>query len=171
MTRSTPTVRIRPIRPADHDRLIGFYRAMSEDARYARFLRVTRGLSEPEATGFCGPDHEHREGLVAEVLGGPEDGRLVGHLCLDPIDGDAFEMAVAVADDHRRQGIGGRLLRAAIEWAGEHRVRRLHATMLATNAPILALVRSSGLPLRLRDPEAGVVTADITIDAAMPSAA
>lgn len=171
MTSLAPTIRIRPIRPADHDLLVELYGGMSADTRYARFLRATGCLSEVEADRFCGPDHEHREGLVAEVHGGSEDGRLVGHLCLDPLEDGAFEMALAVADGHRRQGIGRRLLRAAIDWAAEHEVHRLHATMLATNTPILGLMRSMGLPLELGDPDAGVVTADITIDAALPSAA
>ena len=171
MTRSTPLVRIRPIRPADHDELIDLYRTMSADARYGRFLRAIAGLSEREAAGFCGPDHEHREGLVAELHGGPEDGRLIGHLCLDPLEDGSFEMAVAVADDHRRQGIGRRLLHAAITWAEQRGVHRLHASMLTTNTAILGLVRSIGRPVRLGDPGAGVVTADISIDAVVERAA
>jgi acetyltransferase len=170
MTSATPTIRIRPIRSADREPLVELYGRMSADTRYARFLRATGRLSDLEATRFCGPDHQHREGLVAEVHGGAEDGRLVGHLCLDPMEDGSFEMALAVADGHRRQGIGRRLLRAAIDWAGQHEVHRLHATMLTTNTPILGLMRSMRLPVALGDPDAGVVTADITIDAALPSA-
>lgn len=157
------TIRIRPIRATDRVGLVALYAGLSPDARYARFLRAIGGISEVQATGFCGPDHEHREGLVAELLGGPEDGRIVGHLCLDPLDDGALEMAVAVAEDHRREGIGRRLLDAAVDWATRHDVPRLHATMLATNTPILALVRATGLPVELHDPDAGVVAVDIEL--------
>src|SRR3712207_6444251 len=75
--------RVRPVRETDQDRLVAFYAGLTPESRYARFLRATGGISDGLATSFCGSDHEHGEGLVAEVLGGPEDGTLIGHLCLD----------------------------------------------------------------------------------------
>ena len=167
----TTSIRIRAIRPEDLEHLVALYAGLSADARYARFLRATGGITEQDAARFCGPDHEHGAGLVAEVRGGPEDGRLVGHLCLEPAGTQAHELAVAVADDHLREGIGRRLVAAAVEWAAEHRVRHLHATMLATNAAILGLIRSAGLPLVVGDAHAGVVNADIDVAGAIPLAA
>lgn len=163
-----PAVRIRPIRPTDRAGLLALYAGLSADARYARFLRASGGISELQATGFCGPDHEHREGFVAEVLGGPDDGRLVGHLCLDPLGDGAVEMAVAVAEDHRRAGIGRGLLDGAIRWGRDHDIPRLHATMLATNTAILALVRSIGLPVVMHRPDAGVVAVEIGLAPGRP---
>jgi acetyltransferase len=165
MTRTAPAIRIRPVRPDDGPELVAHYAALSADARYARFLRATAGLSDREANGFCRPDHDHADGFVAEVHGGPDDGRLVGHLCLDPLDDGRVELAVAVADDHRRQGIGRRLLAAAVAWAEEHRIDRMAASMLVTNTPILALIRSTGLPVEVGRPDAGIVRADIRVPA------
>ena len=99
----------------------------------------------------------------------------MGHLCLDPVEDSAFEMAVAVADGWRGQGIGRRLLNEAIEWASRHGIAQLRATMLATNIPILALIRSTGRTVVLTSPDCGVIEAQIAItpwvDAASNSAA
>ena len=53
-------------------------------------------------------------------------------------------MAVAVADDFHRRGIGRALLAGAIRWAHGHRIRRLRASMRWSNGAIISLVRSSG---------------------------
>lgn len=88
---------------------------------------------------FCGPDHEHREGLVAvlDEPGAPAP-TIVGHLCLEPSGNQEVEMAVAVADRWQRHGIGRRLLVAAMTWGDDHGIDRLRASMVSTNAAILS---------------------------------
>jgi GNAT superfamily N-acetyltransferase len=162
---------IRPVAETDRAELTRFYAALSADSRYARFLRASAGISDGVAASFCGPDHEHREGLVAIARVAGAEERIVGHLCLDPTDDGAFEMAVAVADGWRHRGIGRALLRAAIDWAHRHGIRRLRATMLATNTPVLALIRSVSRDVRLDSPECGVVEAVIDIGPGVPAAA
>src|SRR4051812_35673005 len=66
------TLRIRPIDGADGDGLTAFYAALSPESLEARFHGAARGLGGRAAGYMCGPDHDHREGIVAEVLG--EDG-------------------------------------------------------------------------------------------------
>lgn len=172
---TSPTARspigIRPVLPTDRPALTRFYATLSAESRYARFLGASAGISDGVAASFCGPDHEHREGLVAVAREADAEERIVGHLCLDPLDDGAFEMAVAVADRWRQQGIGRALLGDAIDWARRHGVRRLRATMLATNTPVLALIRSSGQHVRLDSPECGIVEAVIDIEAEVPAAA
>lgn len=166
-----PSVAIRPVQPADHSELSRFYAALSDDSRYARFLSTMHGITDGAAETFCGPDHEHREGLVAtyRTLDGRE--RIVGHLCLDPVGDGTFEMAVAVADIWRGRGIGRRLSSDAIDWARRHGIVRLRATMLATNGPVIALIRSTGCRVVLCEPDGGVIEASIEIGSAAHAAA
>ena len=178
MSRPTPgttPVEVRPVQPADQADLARFYASLSADSRYARFLATSRGITDHAAESFCGLDHEHREGLVALASLPDRSAQIVGHLCLDPVEDSAFEMAVAVADGWRGQGIGRRLLNEAIEWASRHGIAQLRATMLATNIPILALIRSTGRTVVLTSPDCGVIEAQIAItpwvDAASNSAA
>jgi acetyltransferase len=165
-------IRIRPIEPGDSDALLAFYAGLSTDSLALRFHGASKGIAERAARFFCGPDHEHREGLVA-VLDEPSATvpTIVGHLCLEPSGDHEVEMAVAVADRWQRRGIGRRLLGAAITWAADHEVDRLRASMLSTNAAILGLLRSIGRVVKLSMPGAGVVDATIELSDALRPAA
>ena len=164
-------VQIRPIRTADRDELSRFYGGLSADSRYARFHAVSRGIGEEAADVLCGPDHEHREGLIAEIVRADTDADgIVGHLCLEPCEA-GFEMAIAVADDWQRCGVGRSLLRAALEWAADHGIARLEASTLSTNCAILGLIASVERPVRLSAPSAGVIIVTIDIGGALPNAA
>src|SRR5918994_962106 len=118
-------IRIRVIEPGDHDALLRFYSGLSADSLARRFHGVSNGIADRAAAFFCGPDHEHREGLVA-VMGEPRAPRatIVGHLCLEPRGVGEVETAVAVADAWQRHGIGRRLLQAAVAWGELHGIRR-----------------------------------------------
>jgi acetyltransferase len=164
-------VQIRPIRSGDRDELTRFYGGLSADSRYARFHAVSPGIGEEAADILCGPDHEHREGLVAEIVRADPDGvGIVGHLCLEPCEA-GFEMAIAVADDWQRCGVGRSLLGAALDWAAEHGIAQLRASMLSTNSAILALIASLECPIGLSAPSAGVISVTIDVGGALPNAA
>jgi acetyltransferase len=167
-----PSVLIRPIEPGDRDALMRFYVALSADSLALRFHGASNGIAERAARFFCGPDHEHREGLVAvlDEPGAPAP-TIVGHLCLEPSGGHEVEMAVAVADRWQRHSIGRRLLVAAMTWAEANGVDRLRASILSSNAAILGLLRSMGRVVTLTNPGAGVVDATIDLSNARRPAA
>ncbi len=161
-------VRIRPIRRDDREELASFYGRLSPDSRFERFHAVSRGIGDDAAGLLCGPDHEHREGFVAEpvdpALGSP---RIIGHLCLEPAE-SGIEMAVAVADAWQGRGIGKALLLAAIDWAKTHGITRLQASVLSTNSSVLRLIASVGRPVHESIPSAGVVIATIDVGSTLP---
>jgi GNAT superfamily N-acetyltransferase len=165
------TYRIRAIRPDDRDALLRFYAGLSPESRQARFHGASPQVGAPAVTYLCGPDHAHREGLVAEAF--DDDGRIriIGHVCLEPLEPRIAEMAIAVADGWQRQGVGRALLDAAADWARAHGIATLLASMLWGNAAVLALVRSMGRPISFGAAECGTVEALIRIGDALPSAA
>ena len=165
------TYRIRPIGPEDRDALLRFYDGLSPESRQARFHGMAPTVGTPAAAYFCRPDHDHREGLVAEVV--DDNGRLaiIGHVCLEPVEPGVAEMAIAVADAWQRRGVGRALLRAAIDWAQSHGIGTLSASMLWGNAPVLALVRSMGCPVSFGAADGGTVEALVRIGGALPNAA
>ena len=164
--------RIRPIRPDDRAALTRFYEDLSRDSLNLRFHGACRGIGDRAAGQFCGPDHEHREGIVA-VMPADEAGgsRIVGHLCLEPTGPDELEMAVAVADDVRRQGIAGALLTASIAWAQAHGIGHLRASMRWNNPAVISLVRTAGYPVTWSSPAGGGLEAVIDVARTMTSAA
>ncbi|MGZ3588320.1 MAG: N-acetyltransferase family protein [Candidatus Limnocylindrales bacterium] len=152
--------RIRRIRPADLDALACFYAGLSPDSRRLRFFSAGSGLAADAASGFCHPDHAHEEGFVALVAG-----RIVGHLCLEPTDDGALEMAIAVADALQGRGLGRRLLGTATAWARHHGYLRLKATILADNVPMLRLLHAIDGRVELGPPQAGVIAATVELTA------
>jgi GNAT superfamily N-acetyltransferase len=162
---------IRPIQPADRHELSRFYAGLSADSRLARFHAVGAGIGDEAASLLCGPDHEHREGFVAEPTDAlPGDPEIVGHLCLEP--GDAgLEMALAVADACQGRGLGRALLLAALDWAKDQDVALLKASMLSTNSAVLGLIASIGRPVQESTASAGVVLVTIDVGQRWPKAA
>src|SRR5438093_2699844 len=89
---------LRSITPRDRAGLTEFYAGLSADSRIARFHGVAPTIPEATATFFCGPDHQHREGVVAECFDAAGHPVIIGHVCIEPISNDVAEMAIAVAD-------------------------------------------------------------------------
>lgn len=166
------TVTVRAIGPTDDAALRRFYAELSDDSRALRFLGPAPCLGTTLARSFCSPDHEHREGFVA-VLVDPDlgDERIVGHLCVEPSNDITAEIAVAVADAMHGQGIGRRLVEAGVTWARAAGLRRLVATAFVSNAAILGLLRSLGLPVRVELRGCGTCRASIDLATSMPAAA
>jgi len=168
----TGDVGIRPIRAGDTSELERFYAGLSDESRRLRFFAVTRGLSAAQSAAFCSADHAHREGFVATIPDprGRRD-RIIGHLCLEPAGDGRAEVAIAVADEFQRGGIGRRLTTAAIAWAQAAGVDTLTASMLTSNAGIHRLVAALGLPSRLQPSGVDTSRVDITVPAAPALAA
>jgi RimJ/RimL family protein N-acetyltransferase len=155
--------RLRPITDRDRADLSRFYAGLSPSSRAARFHGATSTIADATATLFCGPDHEHREGIVAESVDG--DGRpvIIGHVCIEPIDDEAAEMAIAVADAWQRRGVGRAMLAEAIDWAQRHDIRRLVASMQWGNTAVLALVRSMGYPVTFGGSDVSTIEAYLDV--------
>lgn len=166
---SAERIVVRPITPADQTRLTAFYAGLSDESRRTRFLGPCSGIGERQSNAFCTPDHAHSEGFVA-VTGAGLGERIVGHVCVEPEGSGTAEVAVAVAEALRGQGIGRRLVEAAVDWARRDGLRALTATMLADNPAIQRLLTSLGLPCRTRPIGAGVVEIRIELDAARSAA-
>lgn len=131
-------IRVRRIAPEDAAELERFYAGLSPDSRAQRFHGGSRGVSGEQAAGFAAADHRHRDGLVAVA-----DGRIVGHLVLEPLEPGVEELAVAVDDRYRHRGVGTLLLAAAFASARLRRIDRLVAWVAAANLPMRRLLESS----------------------------
>jgi RimJ/RimL family protein N-acetyltransferase len=160
-------VTIRPIESSDRDDLFGFYRGLSPAASFARFMGMGTELAAEAADRFACANHTSADGLVAVLHeAGPDDGRIVGHLCMEPDGTGAEEIAVAVAEGFRGRGIGTALMHEAVQSAHRRRVPRLTATMFATNQAMRRLMLDAGPPAIVDELDAGVEA--IELDAAVP---
>jgi acetyltransferase len=143
-----PTLyRLRSISAQDGAALTRFYAELSPDSRALRFHGGGLSIPDGTATFFCGPDHEHREGIVAESFERTGQPTIIGHLCLEPADGETAEMAIAIADAWQHHGVGRALLEQAIGWARAHGFARLLASMLGGNTGMALLLGCVGYPI------------------------
>ena len=76
----------------------------------------------------------------------PEDENILGYLVMlrDPDQPTAAIRDLVVAEGHRRQGLGLRLLAAAKRWANEHDILRIVAETQTKNYPAIALYQKAG---------------------------
>ena len=148
-----------------------FYQGLSSDSVNARFHGAMHGIPDRAARSFCGPDHEHREGIVATSRDTDEAGILIGHLCLEPTPDGDVEMAVAVADTWQHRGIGRALVESGMDWARAHRFGRVRAAIRWSNPAIIGLLRSVGRPMRFCCDTDSELEALIDITGALPAAA
>ena len=154
-----PPYLIRAITADDGTALTRFYAALSPDSFEARFHGAGGGIRGSVARYLCGPDHDHREGLVTEAIGDDGSPLIIGHVCIEPTTVGEAEMAIAVADAWQRHGIGRAMLAEAIVWAQAHGVERLVASVRYGNGAILGLIGSMGRPVTFGECDGGVVDA------------
>ena len=138
-------IRVRRIAPGDLVALERFYGDLSPDSRQLRFHGASRGITHAAAERFAAADHLMRDGFVAVA-----DGRIVGHLVLEPLGPSMEELAVAVEDGTQHRGIGTLLMAAAAASARLRGVSRLVAWVKADNRAMQHLLSGSKHPFRVR---------------------
>jgi acetyltransferase len=156
---------VRPVDGLDGAGLRSFYDHLSADSRRSRFLGSGAQVSSRQCEAFCQVDHRNREGFVAVMCEqGPNDGLIVGHICLEPLEPGHEAIAVAVADSFQGRGIGRELVRIAVESARQRGVRELVASTFAANGRMLRLLHLvPGESTTLRSADGGVVEAIIPL--------
>jgi len=135
--RVAPEIEIRPLEPTDATRLLDFGCHLSLETRYRRFFSPIRSLPGPVLTRLVTVDHRNREALAATV-----GDQVVGVVRYDrsTTEPEAAEVAVVIADDWHRHGLGRRLLLELTALAVARGIRVFTATTLLENRPVAALL-------------------------------
>jgi GNAT superfamily N-acetyltransferase len=136
-------VLVRPIRPADDDQLAGLHARLSKDSIYRRYFSFKSALSPAEIQRFTGIAEEWRFALV----GVRSTGQLAGVARYEGQAGrtDA-EIALIVDDALHHMGLGTLLLQRLVDVAIVSGMTSLTAVVLASNMPMLHLLRALPVP-------------------------
>jgi GNAT superfamily N-acetyltransferase len=132
-------VTIRPIRIADTEMEAAFIRQLSPQSKRYRFLGGVKELSTSELARLCDVDGSHSMAFVATIR---DDGREteIGVSRYAPnSSADVREIAVTVADDWQRKGLGTTLMKQLIRSARDNGVKHLYSIDFADNAAMRAL--------------------------------
>jgi RimJ/RimL family protein N-acetyltransferase len=138
--RNGETLRIRPIRPDDEQRLVELYSRLSRQTAYQRFFTVMRRLPSDWVHYFANVDYRRRLALVAEreTVAGVE---IVGVGRYEPSDEEGTgEVAFVLEDGYQGQGLGAVLLDAVVRAGTERGLTRFRAFVLAENRRMLSLL-------------------------------
>lgn len=137
MDRPPTDVRIRPIAPDDHVRLVAFHGGLSAESVRNRFFTAHPQLSPTEVEHFTHVDGRERVAFVAT-----EGDTIVGVGRLERLPGSRdAEVAFVVADDHQRQGLSTRLLQQLEQAARPLGITHFVADTLFSNTAMLHVLR------------------------------
>ena len=136
-------VDVRPLERCDRGLLAAAIRRLSDQSRYFRFASPKPRMSERELDHLVDVDHRDHEALLAID---PLTGRGVAVARYIQIVGEpgVVELAVTVADDWQRFGLGSALLAGVMKRAGDEGHSTVRASVLATNGRSIAMLRRAG---------------------------
>lgn len=134
---------LRPIGPGEHGPLNEVFDAMSEQSRFSRYLTSLNQMPSGMRRALTAVDGHDHVAWLASV-----EGRPVGigrYIRTAPC---TVEVAFEVVDAHQGRGLGTVLVDALSTVAAVSGIRRVEATVLASNKVSLLLLRRIGLSFR-----------------------
>jgi GNAT superfamily N-acetyltransferase len=155
------SISVRPLSQDDGERLRDLFFRLSPLSVYRRFMSPLPAPREEGLRRLLDVDHCEREALAAldgdDIVAVARYARLPGS--------ESADIAVVVADDWQRDGLGHLLLERLAGLARRRGIRHFQATVLGDNAPALQLVRSL-FPASRAHWETGVAEFEIPLNRA-----
>jgi acetate---CoA ligase (ADP-forming) len=157
------TIRLRPIRPDDKQRMLDMWGRTSAESRRMRFHGLFH-LDESNVGRFTDLDPATQLALVATRGRGEREAIIgVARYERDPDLPDHAEFAALVEDAHQGRGVGTLLIRHLAQIAAEAGITNLSGDILADNTRMLNLVRDIGLEYQSDRDGGGVVRSDLEV--------
>ncbi len=153
ISRDGVRVLLRPARVTDEAALQHLLYSCSDDTLFQRFLGH-RGPHPKEALQTLADLSDARNMAVVATPPGSDEVVAIARYDVNPSTGLA-ELAFLVRDDWQNRGVGTALMRRMVEIAHARGLGGFELTVLEWNAPMLALIRQSGLEVKSHD-EGGV---------------
>jgi acetyltransferase len=162
-------VTIRPTLPQDLGLQREFFRTLSAEGRYCRFMTPLNELPEALAQRFASIDYCSHLALLAEVF---EDGleTMIGEAryVVDERDPATCEFVIAIANDWQTRGIARTLLDRLERQAAASGIRRMVADTLLVNKAMIGLATRTGYAVRANREDAALARLEKSLT---PSAA
>jgi acetyl coenzyme A synthetase (ADP forming)-like protein len=144
--RTGRTLRIRPIRPSDHDALRRFFDGLSAESLHARFFD-SRRITDRFIDGMANIDYVLDFGVVGEIGG---EIVAVAHYFASRRTPHVAEVAFTIADELHGRGVGTHLLQTLAAVARTHQIDTFEAEVLTENEKMIDVFRCSGFDVGMR---------------------
>lgn len=140
-------ITIRPIRPEDATIEQDFFKKLSTQSRYFRFMQRLNELTQDMLIRFTQLDYSRELALIAVTdMEGQEIEVGVARYTMNP-DGKSCEFALVVADEWQHRSIGSRLMKALINSARQQGFTHMEGEILSSNINMQRLVEGLGFQL------------------------
>ena len=149
---------VRPIMPADADRLRRFHAGQSAESIYLRFFAPLKVLSDKDVARFTEVDYDWRVALVATV-----HGEIIGIARYDRLDTTTAEVAFHISDAHQGRGVGSVLLEHLAAIGQERGVANFVADVLPQNRKMIQVFTEAGYEVSYHF-EDGVIAVALQIE-------
>ena len=155
---------LRPMKPEDESLVSEFLSNCSEDTVYFRYFKLIKNWTHEMLIRFTQNDYDRELGLMAIGLPpGPEAMMGVSRMVM-AADRSTAEFAVIVADPWQGKGLGEKLIERVIEIARDNGVKMLYGDVLATNLPMLGLMKKTGFSIKAFDDGVRRVEMPLVVD-------
>jgi len=155
-------ITIRPIRPEDAELVQNFVRALSEEARYFRFMNSMHELTESMLVRFTQIDYSKEIALVAVTCEAPETELGVARFAINP-DGESCEFAIVVADRMAGKGLGQKLMVSLMEAARSKGLKSIEGEVLNNNHNMLKLTKRLGFSHKVSEEDHAIIKVSLTL--------
>jgi acetate---CoA ligase (ADP-forming) len=153
------TVRIRPIRVHDSEKVLQLYERLSPESMYLRFFSPVPAEMARRTERLTQVDQDEHVVIVAEL--GDDLVAMARYDRQSP--GDTAEVAFVVDDDHQSRGLGTLLLEHLAAIGRDQGIRRFVATTLPQNHRMLEVFRDAGYEVASRF-EQGAIDVSFAIE-------
>ena len=159
-------VTIRPILPEDEERLVKFHTILSDRTVFLRYLQPMmfqeRVLHERLAR-ISHEDYNRVISLVAETRDDKDENIIIGVVRLSRLhaSNDA-RLSILIGDPYHGIGLGGELVRRALDVAKREKIERLSATLTADNQVMQHIFKKAGFNIETTD-NANLMSASINL--------
>ncbi|MCB9037185.1 MAG: bifunctional acetate--CoA ligase family protein/GNAT family N-acetyltransferase [Lewinellaceae bacterium] len=151
LLRSGQVAYLRPIRPEDEPLEAQMLENISQQSLYFRFFGYVPQVTHDFLTRFTHIDYDREMAIIAEVEeAGAKKMAAVVRIISDAW-GESAEYAILVADPWQQQGLGGQMTDYIIEIAREMGIKKLYASVLASNKGMLTLFEKKGFSIERED--------------------
>ncbi|MGB8982907.1 MAG: bifunctional acetate--CoA ligase family protein/GNAT family N-acetyltransferase [Anaerolineales bacterium] len=149
--RNKAKITIRPILPEDEELLVKFHATLSDRSVYLRYLQpmmFQERVVHERLARICHCDYNREIALVAE--GTPEGGEraIMGVVRLSKLHANnEADLSILIADPYQGIGLGGELIRRAVEVARSERIKRLTAVLTDDNQVMQHIFQQLGFSI------------------------
>ncbi len=144
-------VTIRPILPEDESLLIKFHQLLSDRTVFMRYLQpmmLQERVMHERLARICHADYDREIPLVAETTDANGEQDIMGVVRLSKLHGaNEARLSILVGDPYQGLGVGGELVRRAVDVARRERLDRLSAILTADNQVMRHIFEKLGFHL------------------------